>query len=102
MSKKLFRIEWVEPAVDEDDEPYTDVRFVIANSSEEAAYGYHVVDLKVRQATVAEAEAYTIGYEDGYDVATVEYRLEQLDMEDAIPFELDEMNRLKDKFDRGE
>jgi hypothetical protein len=97
--KKLFRIEWTEAPLFAGDEVFTYVEFRTATSWQELIQDWSGTDIKIREATVEETEGYVAGYEDGYDVATVKYKLEQLDLSESEPLNWD---RLKSKFDSDE
>ena len=96
---KLFRIEWTEVPLFTGEEVFTYVEFRAATSWQELIQDWPGTDIKIREATVEETEGYVAGYEDGYDVATVKYRLEQLDLRESEPLDLD---RLKSKYDLDE
>lgn len=75
--KKLYRVDWkyidLDKGVDED------YAYVGAASPIEATDGIPGIDFTVREASKEEMEAYVAGYEDGYDIAIVTSRLEDLE-----------------------
>ena len=97
--KKLFRIEWTEAPLFAGEDSFRHVEFRAATSWQELIQDWPGTDIKIREASFEETEAYMAGYEDGYDVATVKYKLEQLDLSEVRPLDLD---RLKSKFDLDE
>lgn len=97
--KKLFRIEWTEAPLFTGEEVFSHIEFRAATSWQELAEDWPGTDIKIREASIEETEAYVAGYEDGYDVATVKYKLEQLDLNESEPLDWE---RLKAKFDFDE
>jgi hypothetical protein len=75
--KKLYRVDWkyidLEKGVDED------YAYVGAASPAEAVDGILGTDFTVREASKEEMEAYVAGYEDGYDIAVIASRMEDLE-----------------------
>lgn len=97
-NKKLFRIKWTESALFTGGEVFTYIEFRAATSAEDLLKDWPGTDIMIREATVEETEAYVAGYEDGYDVATVKYRLEALDLSESEPLDWE---RLKKKFEEN-
>lgn len=91
--KLLYIVSWNE--LDPDDKIYKEYKFLVAESISDLKQDFSNDNYEIREATQAEEIAYVTGYEDGYDVATVEYRLETLNLKDAIPLN---MERLTEKF----
>ena len=75
--KKFYRVDWkyidLDKGVDED------YAYVAAASPAQAADGINGIDFVVREASKEEMEAYVSGYEDGYDIAILTTRMEDLD-----------------------
>lgn len=97
-NNKLYRIDWkyidLSSGIDED------YAYVGAASPTDAINGIPGTDFVVREATKEEIEAYVAGYEDGYDIAIINTRLEDLDLGAAIPIEdLDDLFNDKDEED---
>lgn len=84
-NSKLYRVDWkyidLSSGVDED------YAYIGAASPTEAIQGIPGTDFIVREATKEEMEAYVAGYDDGYDIAVINLRLEDLDLGAAIPIE---------------
>jgi hypothetical protein len=97
--RKLFRVEWTEAPLFSGDEVFTYVEFRAAVSRQELIQDWPGTDIKISEASSEQTEAYMAGYEDGYDIATVKYRLETLDLSEAEPLDWE---RLKAKFDSDE
>ncbi len=76
-NRKLYRVDWkyidLDKGVDED------YAYIGADSPTDATNGIPGTDFVVREATREEMEAYVAGYEDGYDIAIISTRIEDLD-----------------------
>jgi hypothetical protein len=74
---KFYRVDWkyidLDKGVDED------YAYVGATSPAEAVDGIPGTDFTVREASKEEMEAYVSGYEDGYDIAILATRMEDLE-----------------------
>jgi hypothetical protein len=74
---KLYRVDWkyidLDKGVDED------YAYIGAATPTDATNGIPGTDFVVREATIEEMEAYVAGYEDGYDIAIISTRIEDLD-----------------------
>jgi hypothetical protein len=74
---KFYRVDWkyidLDKGVDED------YAYVGAASPAEAVDGINGIDFVVREASKEEMEAYVSGYEDGYDIAILATRMEDLE-----------------------
>lgn len=91
-SKKLYRVDWkfidLDKGVDED------YAYIGAVSPEDAIYGIEGTDFKVREATKEEIEAYVAGYEDGYDIALINERFRDMDLDKEEMFDLDKLQEV--------
>lgn len=74
---KLYRVDW--KYVDLDKGVDEDYAYIGAATPIDATNGIPGTDFVVREATREEMEAYVAGYEDGYDIAIINTRLEDLD-----------------------
>lgn len=74
---KFYRVDWkyidLDKGVDED------YAYVGAASPAAAVDGIPGTDFTVREASKEEMEAYVSGYEDGYDIAVIASRMEDLE-----------------------
>lgn len=75
-NKKLYRVDW--KYVDLDKGVDEDYAYIGAATPVDATNGIPGTDFKIREATIEEMEAYVAGYEDGYDIAIISTRLEDL------------------------
>jgi hypothetical protein len=76
-NKKLYRVDWkyidLAKGVDED------YAYIGATNPVEATNGIPGTDFVVREASIEEMEAFVAGYEDGYNMAIISTKLEDLD-----------------------
>lgn len=85
--KKFYRVDWKHVDLDKGvDEDYA---YVAAASPAEAIDGIPGIDFTVREASKEEMEAYVSGYEDGYDIAILATRME--DLEAGMDIEVNEI-----------
>lgn len=84
-NNKLYRVDW--KYIDLDSGVDEDYAYIGAATPLDATNGIPGTDFVVREATREEMEAYVAGYEDGYDIAVINLRLEDLDLGAAIPIE---------------
>jgi hypothetical protein len=82
-SRKLFRVEWLDPQMHGSPAPEKQVAFKLAfNTTEilEEFIGDEKIDIS--EATRPEQEAYVAGYNDGQDTANLSFRLNALNQDD--------------------
>ena len=85
--KKFYRVDWKHIDLDKGvDEDYA---YVAATSPAEAVDGINGIDFIVREASKEEMEAWVSGYEDGYDIAILATRME--DLEAGMDIEINEV-----------
>jgi hypothetical protein len=87
-NKKLYRVDW--KYVDLDKGVDEDYAYIGANTPLDATTGIPGTDFIIREATQEEMEAYVAGYEDGYDIAIISTRLEDLDA--GIELDIEELD----------
>jgi hypothetical protein len=85
----LYRVDWEEPSLENEGEWLDAFAYVPSRESiNPEGWGMESRNVRIREASEVEQEAYNNGFEDGFDVATVKYRLQDMNMEDAIPLNL--------------
>ena len=85
----LYRVDWEEPESSGSDVWLDAYAYVPAREPiNPEGWGVESRNIRIREASEVEQEAYNNGFEDGFDVATVKHRLKDMNMDDAIPFNL--------------
>jgi hypothetical protein len=94
LTKKVYRVDW--KYSDEEFGEGSDYAFISAESEVAAMEGLEGTDFMARLATREEAEAYVAGFDDGFDMGTVEERMKHFDGKVVEMNSLDENGNIPD------